>query len=87
MVSLSLALALLALNLYQQHVETNLALKQTELNDFRTEINQGTISQRLVQGFVEDLTPMAENKPEIQSLLTRYGVLIKKNNPPSPSTP
>lgn len=78
--SLCLALALLILNFYQQFAEANLARKQTELNNFRTEINDGAISQRLTQLFVADLTPMAESKPEIKSLLARYGVFIKKDN-------
>ena len=76
-----LGLGLLAFQFQNQRAETNLLADQTKLTGLQGELSRGEISRRLLQNIVNDLSSIAPQKPEVQNMLSRYGINLK--NEPS----
>ncbi len=77
-ISLGLAGTLLTLGILNHQMETRLAGRQAELNRLQAEINRGITSQRLAQNILQDMASMANGKPDVQKVLSRY---LTKPNP------
>jgi hypothetical protein len=76
--SLLLGLTLLGLHLQNDRVEAEAVKAQTDLLRIQEELNRGELSRRVLQNVVQDLTATAGQKPEVQYIMTRYGVSIRK---------
>ncbi len=84
-VSCVLAAALLILGIFSRQTERRVRMRQVEFNSLQDEINRGAASRRIAQNIIQELVVMAPNKPNIQSLLARYGITAsKKSSLPSP---
>jgi len=80
MVSCVLASTLLVLSIFNRQTERRVRMQQVEFNNLQNEINRGAASQRVVQNIIQELITMAPNKPNIQSLLARYGIVTNKKS-------
>ncbi|MDD2706368.1 MAG: hypothetical protein PHV34_00035 [Verrucomicrobiae bacterium] len=80
-----LAACLLILSLFGRSTETNLASQKKELESLQAEIKRGAISEKVLQSIKEDLEPLVNSKPLLNSLLSRYGINLK--NPITPPAP
>ena len=79
LISFGLAVTLLSLHMVNQRAEASLGVDQAKLAQLQEEFNRGDVSRRLVQSIAQDLSGMVAQKPELQSLLARYGITLKKN--------
>lgn len=79
-ISFGLGVALLSLHLVNQRAEANLLADQTKLARLQEDLSRGEVSRRLVQNIATDLSGMAASKPEVQSMLARYGITLRKNS-------
>lgn len=76
----------MGLGFYNHHLETRVAIKQAEINQLRSEIERGAVSQRYAQGILQDLIGLG-TKPDVQAMLARYNVSAgtkKTSNSPTP---
>jgi len=78
-ISFALAATLLGLHFQNQRAETSFNADQMKLAKLQEDIQRGEISRRMVQSIAQDLSVLAAQKPEVQSLLARYGITIRKN--------
>ena len=78
-ISFALAATLLGLHFQNQRAETGLNADQTKMTKLQEELQRGEISRRMVQTIAQDLSVLAAQKPEVQNLLARYGITIRKN--------
>jgi HAMP domain-containing protein len=74
------AAALVALHFQNQRIESKVLADQNKLSSLQDEIGRGEISRRVTQNVVQDLSGLASKKPEVQNLLARYGITLKKNS-------
>ena len=72
-----LGLALLAFQFQNQRAETHLVADQSKFTQLQEELGRGEVSRRVLQNIVGDLSAMAPQKPEVQGMLSRYGVNLK----------
>ena len=77
--SVLLGITLFCYQLHNHRIETDLLADQRKLGGFQDELNRAEISRRVTQNLVQDLAPLAPQKSEVQSLLARYGITLKKN--------
>ena len=82
-ISFGLGVALLTLHLLNQRAETMLIADQVKLSRLQDDLRRGEVSRRLVQNIAGDLSGMAASKAEVQSMLARYGITLRKNSPDS----
>ena len=67
------------------HLQTRLAVQQTQFNGLQKEIQRGQLTERYLAGILDDLRIMAPTHPRIQELLNRHGGPVRQN--PSTSKP
>jgi hypothetical protein len=78
-IALVLGATSLTLHCLSQRAETNLTADQLKLARQQEEINRGEVSRRVIQNLIQDLSGIAQ-KPEVQNLLARYGITLRKNS-------
>ena len=76
-----LGLVLLAFQFQNQQAESNLVADQNKLAQLQDELGRGEIRRRVLQNVVGDLTSIAPQKPEVQGMLSHYGVNLKNEQP------
>jgi hypothetical protein len=79
-ISFGLGAALLILHVSNQNAENKLMDAQGKLAKIQEDLNRGEVSRRLVQNIVNDLSTMSASKAEVQSMLARYGITLRKNS-------
>ncbi len=82
LIALALSGILVILGGYRRHLELKVAAGQAEVAALQEELNRGNMSQRLAANIVQDLAPLA-GRPDVQTLLARYGITVNRNAPPS----
>lgn len=75
-----LGVMLLFFGFYNQSVEKDLTANQNKVARLQQEAAQGELSRRVLENVVGDLSAISGQKPEVQSLLSRYGITVRKNN-------
>lgn len=75
----ALGATLLSMHLVNQRAEADLAADQVKLARQQEEINRGEVSRRVIQNLVQDLSGISQ-KAEVQNLLARYGITLRKNS-------
>jgi len=79
-IALVFGASLFTLHLLNQRAESNLIANQTKLARQQEEMNRGEVSRRVIQNLVQDLSGLAGQKSEVQNMLARYGITLRRTS-------
>jgi len=78
--SLLFGVTLLVFHGWNDRVEKDVEEAQKNLLNVQTELQRGELSRRALQNIVGDLSTVAGSKPEVRSIMTRYGMSLRKSD-------